>query len=199
MLVLSVFLVIAFFILGVTATRFSTALFLLLSPLSLCFLCAYLHHQSLRQRRNKMGDSRFPGITRPMKEEDLTLSCSTRAYFSCLACVFDSTKKHIGSSIVCRMVSIRLLPLSRIGHSRSPVLCQHLHLSCRNLLPVLSYLWPYALHLQHCMTFTSLPSGMNRPLVGAFLRNSRAAWFSGKSGIASSGRSSASSWSSPSR
>lgn len=33
------------------------------------------------------------------------------------------------------------------------------------------------LHRQHCITFTSLPSGIHSPSVGAFRRNSRTSWF----------------------
>lgn len=54
--------------------------------------------------------------------QKLTFSCSTRAYLSCLAWDLDSTNMFMGSSIAWRIVSVRLFPVSRMGHSRSPVL-----------------------------------------------------------------------------
>lgn len=69
----------------------------------------------------------------------------------------------------CRSISSVIFPVLLRGHSLSPVLC------------------PYALHLQHCMTLTSLPSGIHSPFFGAFFKNSLAAAFSGRSGMDSSG------------
>lgn len=44
----------------------------------------------------------------------------------------------------------------------------------------------------HCITFTSFPRGIHRPLVGAFARKLRASSFPGSAGIQSSGLSSCS-------